>query len=147
MLIIKATTIRVKSNEMRNRRGINRPRKLSPFSLALSLSPPLNCCTLYAKRDAAVRRVGGSRVCDIASESRASYGTVAASVMRTVESLISSLGRRRERLLGELINLSLANAAYVAPTSSSLVHKEFEWHEEALPTRLTSITYYTGEES
>lgn len=88
MLIIKATTIRVKSNEMRNRRGINRPRKLFP-SLSLFLSPPLNCCTLYAKRDAVVRRVGGSRVCDIASESRASYGTVAASVMRTVESLIS----------------------------------------------------------
>lgn len=53
-----------------------------------------------------MRRVGGSRVCDIAGESRASYGTVAASVMRTVESLISSPGRWRERALGELINLS-----------------------------------------
>lgn len=41
----------------------------------------VNCCTLYAKRGAA---------CAISrAESRASYGTVAASVMRNIESLIS----------------------------------------------------------
>lgn len=73
-------------------------------------------------------------MCDIAGESRASYGTVAASVMRTVESLISSPGRWRERALGELINLSDVRGLRRAYTSS-LVRQEFEWHEAPL-TRL-----------
>ena len=67
-------------------------------------------------------------MCDIAGESRASYGTVAASVMRNIESLICSpehrppgIGHRSTDpatgLLAELINPSNFVSSGIAATS------------------------------